>query len=69
MFDLIRRGKGRTALQRDMLPGAGASIGAGYTARIREFVTHSTYPWRPDVAAASSESLARCIHALQKWFE
>ncbi len=67
MFDLIRKGKGRTALQRDMLPAPGASIGSGYTTRIREFVTHKTYPWRPDVAAHHSESLSRCIQALKKW--
>jgi hypothetical protein len=42
-------------------------IGPGYAARILEFVEHAEDLWRPDVAAENSDSLARCIRALQNW--
>lgn len=46
------------------LPGTTAMIGPGYANRVAEFATSF---WRPDVAARSSPSLARCLAALEAW--
>jgi hypothetical protein len=58
----------RTSRSRDirsaLVPpeGSTASVGRQYTSVITEFVQEH---WRPGVAARRSESLARCINALQ----
>jgi hypothetical protein len=43
-------------------PGSGAKVGPDYIAYLTQYVTHL---WRPDVAAQHSDSLRRCIEALQ----
>ncbi len=68
LVGLARRCR-KTALREDLVPrpGSGAAVGPGYTGRIREFVTVSEHRWRPEVAAEHSDSLRRCIAALQNW--
>lgn len=48
----------RRAIREDMVPRSRASIGPGYVLQVREFCRTS---WRPDVAAAGSSSLRRCL--------
>ncbi len=64
LVNLARR-SGRRSVREDMVPGKGhsSSVGAGYTARVTEF---AMLHWRPDVAAEQSDSLSRCIKALQE---
>jgi len=66
--ELVRLARRSTkpAIRRDMVPraGSGTSVGPGYSARIMEFANER---WRPEVAAARSPSLARCIRALRRW--
>lgn len=64
LLNLVRRSR-KTSLKDDMLPRPGAKIGVGYVNQIRDFVNHPEFPWRPEVAAENSESLARCIKALK----
>lgn len=55
------------AIVHDMVPrpGSGAKVGPAYTARLIEYVTvASSSQWRPEVAAQRSDSLHRCIVAL-----
>jgi hypothetical protein len=68
LINLARRCR-KTALREDIVPraGSGAPVGPGYTGRIQEFVLQSKHRWRPEVAAESSDSLKRCIKALQNW--
>jgi hypothetical protein len=56
------------AIRRDMVPreGSGAQVGRAYPSRLAQFVHNS---WRPEVAALHSDSLRRCIQALQAWRE
>jgi len=42
-------------------------VGPGYSSRILEFVEQSRNQWRPEVAIENSDSLRRCIAALQNW--
>ncbi|MCK6628900.1 MAG: hypothetical protein L6R45_27440 [Anaerolineae bacterium] len=58
----------RKALRQEIVPrqGSGGRVGPGYTARLIEFVLSSDYTWRPEVAIHHSESLKRCVTALQK---
>lgn len=62
LVDLARRSRNR-AVREDMVPraGSGRQVGAGYTARVIEFVTSS---WQPATAATTSASLNRCLAAL-----
>lgn len=65
---LVRLARGSTsrAIRQDMVPRpkSGASVGPGYSGRIREFAAGR---WRPRVAATRSASLARCLQALKQW--
>ena len=65
LVKLARRSTSR-AIRQDMVPrpNSGASVGPGYSGRIREF---AAVKWRPRVAATRSASLARCLHALRRW--
>lgn len=66
LLNLIQ-GSSNQKIKRDMLPyKTGGRVGPGYTTRIQEFMTHPQYPWRPDVAAQTADSLARCIRALRE---
>jgi putative AbiEii toxin of type IV toxin-antitoxin system len=62
LVDLARRSRDR-AVREDMVPrmGSGRPVGAGYTARVIEFVTSA---WQPATAATTSASLNRCLAAL-----
>lgn len=66
LINLARQSK-RRDVRDDMVPrpGSGAKVGLAYTARLIEYVTQSSFRWRPDVAAQQSDSLRRCIQALQ----
>jgi len=66
--NLARRCR-QTALREDIVPrpGSGAQVGPGYAGRIQEFVSQSPHRWRPEIAAENSDSLKRCINALQNW--
>lgn len=66
LVSLARQSK-RREIRDDMVPrpGSGAKVGPAYTARLIEYVTHSSCRWRPEVAAQRSDSLRRCILALQ----
>lgn len=67
MVDLARRSR-RMDIRQDMVPRPGSSrkIGPAYTSRLSEFIQDATNGWRPDVAASSSDSLARCLRCLQQ---
>lgn len=68
LFDIASHSR-KKALREDIVPrpGSGASSGPGYPARIREFITHDRYPWRPDVAAQHAPSLNKCLLSLNQW--
>jgi hypothetical protein len=61
----LARTSRRRAIQEDMVPrqASGRQVGPAYSSRLIEFV--SSY-WRPDVAAARSESLQRAIDCLRR---
>jgi hypothetical protein len=63
LVNLARRSRDRR-IRNDMVPRAGttARVGPGYTARIIEFTLGA---WRPEVAANTSPSLARCLRAVE----
>lgn len=63
-FVNIARHSRSRAIRDDIVPEQGVSgkVGPAYTARVIEFTNDH---WRPSVASARSESLARCIAALQ----
>ena len=56
----------KTAIRADMTPrpGSGRNVGPAYTSRLIEFASHSSQGWRPDIAATSAPSLARCLARL-----
>ena len=64
LVDLIAKKCRRSRLRRDMLPmpGSGRRVGPNYAAILRDFTPEH---WRPEVAAERSDSLARCIRALE----
>jgi hypothetical protein len=66
MVNLARQSR-RSDLRKDMVPreGSGAPAGPAYTSRLLEFVQASTEGWRVERASEHSESLRRCIAALQ----
>lgn len=66
LVELARRSP-RRAVREDMVPafGSGRAVGPAYTSRLIEFVSKDD-GWRPDVAADASESLRRCIAAVQR---
>jgi hypothetical protein len=51
----------------DIVPrqGSGSRVGPGYAGRLIEFVMTAEHRWRPGIAAQRSDSLWRCIEALQ----
>jgi hypothetical protein len=59
VVDAARRSRAR-AIRDDIIPAArsGRAVGPAYTARMTEFVMTE---WRPEIAAGSSDSLARCL--------
>lgn len=63
MVDLARGSRDRS-LRNDMVPEEGLSveIGPGYTTRLLDFVTQH---WNPRTAAPASDSLSRCLKALE----
>lgn len=65
IVELARKSK-RKAIREDMVPaqGSGLQVGPAYTSRIVEFIQNGDSGWRPDVAAANSDSLRRCIRAI-----
>lgn len=65
LVDLARRS--RSSRVRDDLvprPQAGRRVGPLYTARLLEFVTDAGHGWRPEIAAATANSLDRCLKSL-----
>jgi hypothetical protein len=66
LINLARRSR-RRAIREDIVPreGSGGRVGPGYPGRIIEFVTATKHPWRPEVAIQRSDSLRRCVEALQ----
>ncbi len=56
----------KRAIKEDMVPRprSGATEGPGYASRIAEFAENH---WRPEIAAQSSASLARCLMRLSEW--
>lgn len=59
----LAAGSRRVELRSDIVPDpcGGRRTGPGYVYRIAEFVDEH---WRPEIAAASSDSLRRCLRAL-----
>jgi hypothetical protein len=57
----------RRDIRADMVPrhGSGRSVGPAYVSRIIEFVTTVDDIWSPHDAAQRSESLRRCLAALE----
>jgi hypothetical protein len=71
LVNLARRSHS-ALVQQDMVPreGSGAQIGPGYPSRLMQFVQPGRADsWRPEVASRHSDSLRRCIEALQTWRE
>jgi len=66
LINLARRSSRRT-IREDIVPreGSGSRVGAGYPGRLIEFVMAAKRPWRPEVAIRYSDSLRRCVQALQ----
>ena len=64
MVNLARSSR-RRAVRKDMVPreGSGRQVGPAYSSRLIEFAASS---WRPDVAAARSDSLRRAIDCLKR---
>ena len=63
LVDIARQSR-NPAIVEDFVPrpGTGREVGPGYTARVIDFVTRT---WDPDRAAASAESLRKCLHTLR----
>jgi len=66
LVNLARRSR-RRAIREDMVPrqGSGARVGPGYTGTVMEFATTTENGWRPEVAMERSDSLRRCVAALE----
>jgi hypothetical protein len=64
LVGIVRKKCRKTDLREDIIPSptSGKKVGKGYLSRITEFVES----WRPEIAAERSESLRRCIKALEK---
>ena len=67
MVNLARSSR-RAAIREDMSPreGSGRQVGPAYSSRLIEFASSS---WRPDIAAAQSDSLRRAIDCLKRLTE
>ena len=67
MVNLARRSR-RRAIRDGMVPrqNSGRTVGDIYTLLLIEFVEDTTNGWRPDVAAASADSLSRSLRCIQQ---
>jgi hypothetical protein len=67
LVEAARRSRSR-AMREDIVPAdrSGRTVGRAYSARMTEFVMSE---WRPEVAAGSSSSLARCLSRLTELVE
>lgn len=56
-------------IREDMVPRekSGRDIGPAYTSRLIDYISNHKDGWRPDVAAQYSDSLRRCINAINTW--
>ncbi len=65
LINLASKSRRRT-IKEDLVPRprSGATEGPGYRSRIAEFIENH---WRPDVAARTCHSLARCLTRLREW--
>jgi hypothetical protein len=63
IVNLARQSR-RRDMAADMVPAANTTgrVGPAYSSRLEEFTRDY---WRPDVAAAQSDSLRRCVHRLR----
>ncbi|MBN1965976.1 MAG: hypothetical protein JW910_15110 [Anaerolineae bacterium] len=61
LVQIARKGRKKSVCQ-DIVPEGSGRVGPGYTSRIIEF---SRNHWNPTAAASRSDSLRRCIEALQ----
>lgn len=68
LINAARRSR-RRAIRLDIVPrdGGGRKVGPAYGARLIEFLSDPVNGWRPLVAAERSESLARCLVALERF--
>ena len=66
LVNLARQSRSR-AVREELVPreGSGRSVGPLYATRLTQSVEDEAAGWRPDRAAAHSESLSRCIHRLR----
>jgi hypothetical protein len=66
LVNLARQSRLR-GVREELVPrqGSGRSVGPLYTARLMEFVEDEMVGWRPDHAAARSDSLRRCVDRLR----
>jgi hypothetical protein len=67
MMGLVARSKMKH-LKAEMLPPPGSfrEVGPAYNSRLIQFVMDPRAGWRPEIAAASSESLRRAVACLRK---
>jgi hypothetical protein len=67
MVNLARQSRSRH-VRADMVPRPESArlVGPAYAARLMQFVEDLTNGWRPEVAAAASDSLARCMRRLRE---
>lgn len=65
VLDLARRSR-RGTIRTDLLPrrGSTARVGPLYNLRLSEYASSTHRGWRPQVAAKRSESLRRCLGAI-----
>jgi len=70
LVNLARHSR-RRAIREDMVPRpeSGRQVGPAYTSRLIEFVEDARNGWRPDVAAAACDSLARSLRCIQRLVE
>ncbi len=66
LVNLARRSR-RKAIRQSIVPRqkSGSRVGPGYKGKLIEFVTASDHLWQPEVAVQHSDSLRRCVEALQ----
>ena len=64
LVNIVKRNCTNRNVRDDILPVRGQyrKVGPGYVSRIVNFTRHN---WRPEIAARNSDSLARCIRALE----
>lgn len=64
----LARSSRRKEIRQDVAPRpkSGRAVGPAYTSRLIEYIQSPETGWRPEIAAQSSESLARCLRRLQR---